>query len=74
MEQYLRTINGGTNWITQISGATERLRGVSFADALTGTAVGYNGTILRTTDGGTTWNQQMSGTTYNLYSVSFSDS
>jgi hypothetical protein len=39
----------------------------------TGTAVGYNGTILRTTDGGANWNPQTSGTDHILCSVSFTD-
>ena len=40
------------------------LYGVSFTDANTGTAVGYenpDGMILRTTDGGNTWLRQSSG-------------
>ena len=37
--------------MAQNSGTTEWLFGVSFTDANTGTAVGYNGTILRTTGG-----------------------
>jgi hypothetical protein len=46
------------------------LHGVSFWDGNTGTAVGYNGTILRTTDGGATWASQVSGTTNDLWGVS----
>ncbi|MCK5618455.1 MAG: hypothetical protein KAJ17_03605, partial [Candidatus Krumholzibacteria bacterium] len=42
------------------------LRGVSFTDASTGTAVGDAGTILRTTNGGATWVGQTSGTTKTL--------
>ncbi len=49
------------------------LFGVSFTDANTGTAVGFDGTILRTTNGGTTWTSQTSGTTNHLYGVSFTD-
>jgi len=49
------------------------LRGVSFTDANTGTAVGGGGTILRTTDGGTNWTPQTSGTTNILYGVFFND-
>src|SRR5690349_16316967 len=39
------------------------LRGASFVDATTGTAVGEYGTIVRTTDGGSSWTIQASGTT-----------
>jgi photosystem II stability/assembly factor-like uncharacterized protein len=49
------------------------LRGASFIDANTGTAVGYYGTIVSTTDGGNTWAIQTSGTTENLWAVSFPD-
>lgn len=41
--------------MSQSSGMTERLVGVSFTDAETGTAVGYYGTILRTITGEVTW-------------------
>jgi len=53
----LRTTNGGESWITQSSGITGPLNSVSFTDANTGTAVGYEngGIILRTTNGGITW-------------------
>jgi photosystem II stability/assembly factor-like uncharacterized protein len=60
-------------WYAQSSGTTERLWGVSFTDANTGTVVGWNGTILHTTDGGTTWTPQSSGTTNRLYGVYFTD-
>jgi photosystem II stability/assembly factor-like uncharacterized protein len=50
-----------------------RLESVSFMDAITGTAVGDNGTILRTTDGGVTWKAQSSGTTNSLWAVTFMD-
>jgi photosystem II stability/assembly factor-like uncharacterized protein len=64
----LRTTDGGATWKQQsgfefggtplsdfpliAGGTTTYLRGVFFTDANTGTAVGYNGTILRTTTGG----------------------
>jgi len=47
--------------------------GVYFADSSTGTAVGYDGTIIRTTDGGDNWFPQTSGTTEQLYCVYFTD-
>jgi photosystem II stability/assembly factor-like uncharacterized protein len=60
-------------WISQSSSAMTWLCGVSFTDANTGTAVGYNGTILRTTNGGASWTSQSSGTMSLLYGVSFTD-
>jgi len=47
----LRTTDGGGTWTLQTFGA-QGLRGVSFVDANTGTAVGDFGTIIRTTTGG----------------------
>ena len=61
-------------WLTQSSGTTKSLRGVSFTDSDNGTVVGQDGTIIRTTNGGTTWISQSSGTTEWLYGVSFTDS
>jgi hypothetical protein len=69
----LRTTDGGTTWVSQISGTTNWLYSVSFTDANTGTAVGDGGAILRTTDGGTTWVSQISRTGQSLYGVSFTD-
>ena len=77
----LRTSDGGTNWaFAQPSATFQFLYGVSFTDANTGTAVGYDypsGTILRTTDGGQTWVRQESGLSntfsgINFFSVDFS--
>jgi photosystem II stability/assembly factor-like uncharacterized protein len=49
------------------------LRGVSFTDPNTGTAVGHSGSIIRTEDGGATWVHQTSGTTNHLLEVFFTD-
>src|SRR6185503_18161986 len=57
----------------QRSGVIAALTGVWFADADTGTVVGYAGTILRTTDGGQTWAPQDSGTALDLFDVFFTD-
>ena len=59
--------------MSQTSGTTNYLNGVSFTDAMTGTAVGDFGVILRTTDGGSTWLSQTSGTINTLVGVSFTD-
>jgi len=72
--EYADLMTSPINWITQTSGTTEWLYGVSFTDANTGTAVGGNGTRLRTTNGGSNWSHQTSsGTTEDLAGVSFTD-
>ena len=50
----LRTLNGGTNWIQQLSGTTKMLHSVSFVNINTGWSVGDTGIILKTTTGGLT--------------------
>ncbi|MGO9482615.1 MAG: YCF48-related protein [Candidatus Kryptoniota bacterium] len=69
----LHTGDGGTDWISQLSGTTQWLRGVSAIDANTATAVGDSGIILHTTDGGAVWECQSSGTAHALNAVSFAD-
>jgi photosystem II stability/assembly factor-like uncharacterized protein len=49
------------------------LADVTFADGLTGWAVGDRGVVWHTADGGTNWHLQTSGVTCNLTSVSFLD-
>jgi len=44
-------------WTSQISGTTERLRGVSAVSETVVWASGNHGTVLRTTDGGTNWHK-----------------
>jgi hypothetical protein len=68
----LRTTNGGTNWVSLVSGVSNILEDASFTDLNNGTVVGI-GVILRTTDGGDTWINQPAQTTDILYGVSFSD-
>ncbi|MBT8250178.1 MAG: hypothetical protein KJN81_07930, partial [Acidimicrobiia bacterium] len=51
----LKSVDAGVNWAPLVSGTTEELLDVSFADALNGTAVGKRATVLTTTDGGATW-------------------
>ena len=67
-----KTTDGGETWVSQSSGTTNPLYGVSFTDANTGTIVGA-AVILRTTDGGDTWVSQSSGTTATFFGVSFTD-
>jgi photosystem II stability/assembly factor-like uncharacterized protein len=70
----INTTNGAASWVTQTSGTTANLFGVSFTSVLTGWAVGEdNGTILHTTDGGTNWTPQTNPTGNTLYGVSAVD-
>jgi len=57
----LRTTDSGLTWTSEISGTTKGLRGIAFADSLTGVSVG-RGVIVRTTDGGVTWTEQLANT------------
>ena len=45
----------GAQWVTQASGTTAELRGVSAVSARVAWASGSRGTVLRTTDGGASW-------------------
>jgi photosystem II stability/assembly factor-like uncharacterized protein len=49
----LKTIDGGNNWIEQISGDVSNLSSVYFTDNNIGYAVGFQGVILKTINGGT---------------------
>jgi len=62
--------SGQSGWVSQSSGTTNILLGVSFADHNTGTAVGLFGTILRTTNGGATWTS-LPGVTTTFVGVCF---
>lgn len=68
-----RTTDGGRHWTPQASVAPKGLLAVSFPDARSGWAVGYDGTVIATTDGGATWIAQDAGGGYQLKQVSFSD-
>jgi photosystem II stability/assembly factor-like uncharacterized protein len=48
----VKTTDGGSEWLDQISGTTNGLNSVYFTDANTGYIVGDDGTILKTTNGG----------------------
>jgi len=52
--QIRRTTNGGSNWTLQQSQNTNQLYSIYMIDALTGYAVGANGTIVKTITGGVT--------------------
>jgi hypothetical protein len=70
----LRTTNSGLNWESVNPGTNILLRGVSFINASTGTAVGGNfssSVILRTTNSGLSWDSLANPTNNALRSVSF---
>jgi photosystem II stability/assembly factor-like uncharacterized protein len=70
----IKSTLSGFVWTPQSAPTTNTLTGVSFADIDTGTAVGFNGTIVHTTNGGTEWTGQQSPTRQSLNAVSFVDS
>lgn len=51
----LKAFSVDAQWLTQTSGTTERLRGVSAVSQPVAWASGNHGTYVRTTDGGITW-------------------
>ncbi len=48
----VKTTDAGGSWTEQSSGTSATLFGITFADELTGYAVGENGTVLKTVSGG----------------------
>ncbi len=70
---YLKTIDGGTTWMSKISSTlmNYRVNSVAFSNAITGYAVGPLGTISKTTDGGDTWAFESSGVNQELLSIQF---
>ncbi len=67
----LATNDGGTTWVSQVSGKTTTLNSTYFYSALQGCAVGVSGVILTTTDGGKTWVSRNSGIGISLTSTFF---
>lgn len=65
----LKTNDGGLNWLSQVSGTTNSLKKVYFANDTSGLACGAGGTILKTTNGGATWQPITSGTTLTLFAL-----
>ncbi|MCX6247635.1 MAG: YCF48-related protein [Bacteroidetes bacterium] len=70
-EVFKMKVNG--DMTTQISRSGYGLNSVYFANANTGYAVGFYGTIMKTSNGGTDWTIQNSGTPSHLSSVYFTD-
>jgi photosystem II stability/assembly factor-like uncharacterized protein len=71
----LHTTDGGTNWVRQITNASNgfRFTDVQFIDEMHGWVVGITGSIFLTTDGSATWQEIPSGTFESLGSVHFID-
>jgi photosystem II stability/assembly factor-like uncharacterized protein len=67
----LKTVDGGTTWVSNQNISVPPLRAVSFADINNGIAVGENGTILKTTDGGINWLDHSIETETCFYDVTF---
>ena len=73
--QIYKTIDGGNTWSLLVSGVFERyFISISFIDAKTGFAVGYNnntdGIMYKTSDGGVSWTSANNFNT-NLFSIYF---
>jgi hypothetical protein len=69
----LKTSNGGTTWVSQVSGISDDLRGLFFLDENRGFAVGVLDNILKTTNGGAAWSLIHSGYGIDFNSVWFRD-
>lgn len=67
----IHTINGGTNWFTQVNPDTKSLFKVFFLNANHGWSVGIEGALLHTNNGGTTWTVEEGLTSSFLRSVHF---
>ena len=65
--------DAGQTWTEKIvAGTGTYISGISFKDALNGTAVGETGLLLFTTDGGDTWHQQFTPTLMDLLGIKYS--
>lgn len=69
----LKTIDGGANWIIQITGEGY-LNSVFFMDEMNGYGVGDFGAIKKTTNGGVSWTNVNSGTSSDLNALCFTGS
>ena len=66
---FLKTMNGGTTWVSQTTGLPEAYFDLAFSSSETGYALGRNGLLIKTDDGGTTWFKSVSGTAKDLFSI-----
>jgi photosystem II stability/assembly factor-like uncharacterized protein len=69
----IHTSNGGSNWVTQVSGTERILYDVICVNPNLAYIVGSYGTIIKTIDAGNNWYIQASGTDEDLRSVYFVD-
>lgn len=75
----LKSIDGGENWLPQVSSGTERLWDIFFVNNQVGWTVGepvsvnQDGIILHTIDGGNSWLEQKSGSKNFLHACYFLD-
>jgi photosystem II stability/assembly factor-like uncharacterized protein len=67
----LKTTNGVTSWIAQISPYNDSLNSVSFTSATTGWIATSKGRVLSTSDGGNTWTAKMVDSTVIINSLCF---
>src|SRR4030095_943459 len=67
----LKTVNGGSNWVTIYSEATLQLWGLHFVNSFTGYTVGSAGRVMKTTNAGANWVNQTAPTGTSLASVYF---
>ncbi len=67
----IRTINGGTNWVTVHSETGLQLWGLYFVNQQTGFASGSTGRIMKTTNAGVNWFNLNSPTQTSLNSIYF---
>jgi photosystem II stability/assembly factor-like uncharacterized protein len=65
------TMDGGNQWIPQVSQVKKDLRAITCADESHCWAVGYSGVILRTEDGGRQWTQVKINVSEIFYAVDF---
>lgn len=67
----IRTVNGGSNWVTVNSEPTLQLWGLYFVNSLTGFTSGSTGRIMKTTNAGVNWFIITSPTQTSLNSIYF---
>jgi photosystem II stability/assembly factor-like uncharacterized protein len=70
----LFTVNGGANWIQQLTVPNMQFSAVDFVDRYRGWAVGEGGMIYHTDNGGFEWMAQSSGLNTFIHDVDFLDS
>ena len=69
----LKTINGGANWIINLTNDSLWFNYLYFTNELTGYTIGNEGLIIKTTNGCGSFTNQNSNVNRNLYSIFFTD-